>query len=223
MGKVPGGGILPPGYTQVDWIKPDNSAAFVRLSRDLTHISQYDDTDVINLQVYGFEAVFEPTTDTPPSTWQIMLGGRSAFNSKFSAWINLTNNYHSVGFGSNGANDFLYRGSIFPDEEHTLRWDNGIISLDGVESSTFRPEQSTTWHFVCLFCCWQAGSAFVNQRYVGKIKYAKFWDINGDMLWEGIPCRKDATGEYGFYDIHGDFFHGNAGAAGPSRTGGYDE
>lgn len=195
-----GGSDLPSGFTACDYIAPEVGATpYVRLG------------EVKNQQVRAFEAGVTMTGQATADDWQVVLGGCTNASTSFSIWAN--NSWLSLGGGAGGsANDRYYTWSI--NEKLIIKAENDLLYVNGNSVGQYllsTPDQY--WQYVCLFSRWTNGSAS-SQNFAGRIHYAKFYDANGVLLWDGVACRRDSDNKYGFYDFVSRGFFGKDGGNG---------
>ena len=194
-------GVLPPGYTQLEWIRSSGT--------------QYIDTgQALDTSTDDIELVFQPTEIG--GNGNNIFGARNTTSSNAYTFGLSTGSYYRLGWGNSTINADLMGDT----NKHTLRIEHngGVFKLDGNVISELGNVAITTPNNATLFIVRNPSHTYAGYA---KIYEYKKWR-NGALVQHFIPASKVENNEtiVGMYDtVSGTFFTDAAGGtftAGPA-------
>lgn len=212
-----GGGILPAGYKQVQYIQSDGT------QRIDTGISPNDN-------YYGFKAKFniiQPTGD-----WNLMnMGGTSVDRNRFGFggyFPETGTTQWQIGYIRGMNLNYCFakvenpQTETYKDYEVEYNYNgnricklNGDVLVSSIPTGTNAVAYINHWNIFCQ--AYQSGS--FSRFLKGRLYYMKIY-LNETLLRDFIPCYRKSDNVVGLYDIENDVFYekatGNNFIAGPS-------
>lgn len=205
-----------PGYTFNGWKVIRVPGGFTELEYIESTGTQWIDSGITPKNTIGLQIKFRRLY----SGDQVVIGSRSGDNEESRIWINWANGTYLC-FGEENYQDGFLADSVYDGNADVIArlnymndrqrsWGN----YSGTINSTLQPAPTMP---IYLFAANNRGNP--NWTFVGRIYYVNITD-NKDLVFNGIPARRNSDNVVGMYDsISGQFFT-NAGTgtfiAGPA-------
>lgn len=187
--SVAGGGRLPKGYTELEYIENTDGTKQCYITLDQKYTSTKTTVDLYYQYINS------------PSRRFFGMRNSAAFNAEVSV-----------------CGDYVYlfkqhvgttEGVVFSDELHRLQITKDKVLFDGVEKLEITDEVKTTGYNLSI------GATF-NKTSLDSSAVGRFGEfIIGEdevTLFDLVPCKRDSDGLCGFYDIVNDEFRPSEGA-----------
>lgn len=188
--------LLPPAYRKMDYL----------IASDITSndtVNRYLDLGLKFNTKYKFEMICQANASSRDLYYRYFTTNHTNGASNeltTQQWMRDKNLYVAV----NGTgHDVIATWS----EKHTLVWDKGTFSVDGVTAFTDTQSLKTASN-LCLLGC---PSITGQEAFAGKLYSFKLWDTDGTtLLRDLIPCQRKSDSIYGMYDSANGVFYSSA-------------
>lgn len=189
-------GLLPSAYTKMDYLTASDFTSYNTVDR-------YLDLGLKFNTKYKFEMTCQANTSSKSLYYRFFTTNHTneAPSELTTQWY-VKDNVLYIAVNRTG-HDVRATWS----EKHTLVWDKGTFSVDGV--TVFTDTQNfTTASNLCLLGC---PNITGQEAFAGKLYSFKLWDTDGTTVLRNlIPCQRKSDSIYGMYDSANGVFYSSA-------------
>jgi hypothetical protein len=180
-----GGGVLPPGYTQLNYIEKQANLGYIDIP-----LVPSSELSTLNLRA---EIDFMPKNFASIVNYATIIG----YNNNFQAAYNAAG---KASVGNAYSTNAFFAENVKCHVTAELKYSGGKYFVDGADTGLLRVYRYSTGT-VQLFA---ATSTQFNAQ--GRLYSVKIYDIQDNLVYDYVPCA-DPDGYYGIYDVvNGQFY-----------------